>query len=100
MKLFSELIVTVLFFTLYTPLSIAIWYEMGMTASLSIIMLIGLTTILLYLMVEFARCEIRTFLRSRRRNYIILKGDPVIEQEDESNEFIGFRMLFSQNNRR
>ncbi len=89
----DKIIVTGLFSVLYTPLSLALWYETGRTASLSVIMLIGLLIILGYLVVE-------SLLQNRRkrirRTYIELYEEPeLIEDESPEPDLEGFRQLFS-----
>ena len=105
MKLVKELIITLLFLALYTPLSIAIWYKTGKTANLLVVMLIGLSIITIYIYFEIARHKIRKILRQRfrrtiPRTYVRIKSEYEIEEKETEKEvenLVGFRNLFSQN---
>jgi len=106
MRLAKEAIITALFLSIYTPLSIAIWYFTGQTTNLVIVMLIGLSIITAYLYVQIARYKLRWRLKRlfrTRRTYITIDDEPEEEIETESEEqdynldnFEGFRNLFSQ----
>lgn len=104
MWLAKEVLITALFLSIYTPLSIALWYFTGQTTNLVIVMLIGLSIITAYLYIQIARYELRWRFRRlfrTRRTYVTLDEEPEEEIEPEENEFDvdnmeGFRNLFSQ----
>ncbi len=106
MKLVKELIITLLFLALYTPLSIAIWYATGKAANLLIVGLVGMSIIAAYLYIQIARYElgwrIKALLRRRfRRTYITIDEEPEIEDEPDDCDYedmTGFRALFSPKN--
>ena len=98
MKLVNELIITIAFFVMYAPLSIALWYSSGQEQSLPIIMLIGLGIILAYLSVEVVRHRLAR-QRSMRFTHITLDEQLEIPVESvPEDNYVGFRHLFSQQN--
>jgi hypothetical protein len=96
MKLAKELIVTTLFLALYLPLSLAIWYAQGKTASLLIVMLIGLVIIDSYLAVQVIRTELKRHSRRRYRTTVRIT-EPRRKVAEEPDDYVGFRTLFSDN---
>ena len=104
MKLAKEIIITALFLSLYTPLSIALWYFTGQTTNLVIVMLIGLSITTAYLYIQIARYKLRWRFRRffrRRRTYITIDDESEEEIEPEKQDYEldnleGFRTLFSQ----
>jgi len=96
MKLAKELIITTLFLALYLPLSVAIWYVQGKSASLLIVMLIGLVIIDSYLVVQVIRTELMRHSRRRFRTTVRIT-EPRSSVTEKPDDYVGFRNLFSEN---
>jgi hypothetical protein len=95
MKFYKEILISALFFALYIPISLAVWYT-DQSLDLVVIMLIGLIIVLTY----FATILTIDAMKKPRKR-IITNHTPREYHESESEEseddMIGFRRLFLEN---